>query len=153
MSRLLIRALLVAGVAAVALTQLDNEQELLAWELVLLGVVIWEMRALPGSSVDVNDPPLFDLSPREQRRLPRAVSSMELSVLDVVSGHLGADRRLHPTLKKLAVHRLRGQGVDFDTPAAVKALGEDEWAWLSDTPREEPTMETLEAVVSRLEEL
>ena len=152
MSRLLIRALLVAGVAAVALTQLDNEQELLAWELVLLGVVVWEMRALPGS-VDVDDPPLFDLSPREQRRLPRAVSSMELSVLDVVTGHLGPDRRLHPTLKRIAVHRLSGQGVNFDTPAAVEAIGEDEWAWLAGPPRDEPTLDTLEAVVSRLEEL
>ena len=152
MSRLLIRALLVAVVAAVALTQLDNEQELLAWELVLLGVVIWEMRALPGS-VDVNDPPLFDLSPREQRRLPRAVSSMELSVLDVVTGYLGPDRRLQPTLRRIAVHRLRGQGVDFDTTAAAKALGAEEWAWLADTPRDEPTLETLEAVVARLEEL
>ena len=152
MSRLLIRAFLVAGVAALALTQLDNEQELLAWELVLLGVVIWEMRALP-ESVDVNDPPLFDLSPPEPRRLPRAVSSMELSVLDVVTGHLGPDRRLHPTLKGIAVHRLHGKGVDFDTPAAVKALGADEWTWLADTPRDEPTVETLEAIVSRLEEL
>ena len=152
MSRLLIRALLVAGIAAVALTQLDNEQELLAWELVLLGVVIWEMRALPGS-VEVDDPPLFDLSPREQRRLPRAVSSMELSVIDVVTGHLGPDRRLHPTLKRIADHRLRGRGVDFDTPAAVKALGQSQWAWLADTPRDAPTIETLEAAVSRLEEL
>lgn len=152
MSRLLIRAILVAGVAAVALTQLDNEQELLAWELILLGVVIWEMRALPGSA-EVVDPPLFDLSAREQRRLPRAVSSMELSVIDVVTGHLGPDRRLQPTLNRLAVHRLRRKGVEFDTPAAMKALGEEEWVWLADPSRDAPTIETLEAVVSRLEEL
>lgn len=122
MTGLIARAVLVAAVAALALSQLDGGEELLAWELVLLGIVIWELRRLPGRH-PADDPPLFDLQSEEPRRLPRAVSSIELGVIDAVSGHLSPERRLQPTLRRIAGYRLRRLGVDFDTPDAVGLSG------------------------------
>jgi len=151
-TRVLVRAGLAAAVTAMALTQLQNEQQLLMWELVLLGVVIWELREVPKSEIG-DDRPLFDFSPRETARLPRVVSSAELTVIDALSGHLGPDRRLQPTLRRIAAHRLDKQGIDFDSTAAIAALGETEWAWLSLPTDVAPDAGTLEAVVSKMEEL
>lgn len=152
MSRLLARAVVVSVVAAIALTQLDNEQELLAWEILLLGIVIWEMRGIPGGRFG-DDPPLFDLSPVEPRRLPRAISSSELSVIDAISGYLGPDRRLQPALLRIAMHRLHRQGMELDSPAAALALGESEWSWLASPTSEAPSADMLDRVVSSLERL
>lgn len=150
MTRLLAQAALVAIAAAAALAQLDNTQELLVWELLLVGVVIWQIRGLPVAPA-VDDPPLFDLTPSEPRRLPRAVASTELSVIDAISGHLGPERRLQPTLERIAVHRLRRQGIEFASPRAAEALGEEEWSWLATPAREAPSPEMLETLVARLE--
>jgi hypothetical protein len=76
---------------------------------------------------------------------------MELGVIDAASGHLSPERRLQPTLRRIAAHRLRRLGVDFDTPNAVVLLGEEEWSWLADPGEEAPSPETLEKIVSRLE--
>ncbi|HSJ85315.1 MAG TPA: hypothetical protein VLA91_16055 [Acidimicrobiia bacterium] len=150
MSRLLAQAVLVATATGAALTQLDSTQELLVWELLLVGVVIWQIRGLPGVLAPA-DPPLFDLTPREPRRLPRAVASMELSVIDAISGHLGPERRLQPSLERIATHRLQRQGIDFSSPKAVAALGDEEWSWLATPKREPPSPELLETIVARLE--
>jgi hypothetical protein len=150
MTRLLAQAVLVAIAAAVALTQLDDTPELLVWELLLIGVVIWQIRGLPGMLV-AEDPPLFDLTPKEPRHLPRAVASMELSVIDALSGHLGPERSLQPTLERIAVHRLQRQGIDWGSPRAAEVLGEEEWSWLATTGREPPPPEMLESIVARLE--
>ncbi|MDP9143370.1 MAG: hypothetical protein M3N43_01475 [Actinomycetota bacterium] len=152
MTKILVRAGLVAAVTAVALTQLQNEQQLLVWELLLLGVVIWEMREIPTAEV-VEDRPLFDFAPREAARLPRVVSSAELTVIDALSGHLGPDRRLQPSLRRIAAHRLGNRGIAFESRAAVDALGEAEWVWLSNPTDIAPDAEILEAVVSKVEEL
>jgi len=149
-SRLLAQAVLVATAAAVALTQLDDTPELLVWELLLIGVVIWQIRGLPGMLV-AEDPPLFDLTPKEHRHLPRAVASMELSVIDAMSGHLGPERTLQPTLERIAVHRLQRQGIDLGSSRAAEVLGEDEWSWLATPGREPPSPEMLESIVARLE--
>ncbi|HSK06177.1 MAG TPA: hypothetical protein VK990_01570, partial [Acidimicrobiia bacterium] len=149
MTGLLARAVLVAGVAALVLSQLDGGVELLVWELVLVGIVIWELRRLPGRH-PADDPPLFDLEPDEPRRLPRAVSSIELGVIDAVSGHLSPERRLQPTLRRIASHRLGRLGIGFDTSDAVGLLGEEEWSWLADPGEESPAPETIEKIVSRL---
>lgn len=152
MSRLFARAVLVASVAALALSQLDRGQQLLAWELLLLGVVIWEMRRVPGSA-ETDDPPLFQLSSSDAPRLPRSVSSMELNVIDAVLGHLGPSRRLQPALKRIAQHRLRRRGLSFDSPAAAAALGEDQWRWLAQPGDEPPSLDDIELLVERLESL
>jgi hypothetical protein len=152
MTKILVRAGLVAVVTAVALTQLQNEQQLLVWELVLLGVVIWELREIPTGEV-VDDRPLFDFAPRERARLPRVVSSAELTVIDALSGHLTPDRRLQPSLRRIAAHRLGRKGIAIESREAADVLGEPEWVWLSNPTDVAPDLETLEAVVSRLEEL
>lgn len=151
MTKILVRAGLVAAITAVALTQLQNEQQLLVWELVLLGVVIWEMREIPTGEV-VDDRPLFYFALRERARLPRVVSSAELTVIDALSGHLTPDRRLQPSLRRIAAHRLGKKGIAIESRAAVDALGEQEWVWLSNPTDIAPDFETLEAVVSRVEE-
>jgi len=151
-TRILVRAGLVAAVTALALTQLENEQQLLAWELLLLGVVIWQVRQIPTGDV-ADDLPLFDLSPREGARLPRVVSSAELTVIDALSGHLGPERRLQPSLNRIAAHRLDKRGIDFESRAARDILGETAWAWLSNPTDVATDVGTLEAVVSRVEEL
>jgi hypothetical protein len=74
-------------------------------------------------------------------------------VIDALSGHLGPDRRLQPALRRIAAQRLHRVGVDLTSPAAVDALGEETWTWLNQTSGEAPDVETLEAVVSRLERL
>jgi hypothetical protein len=152
MIRLLVRALLVAVVSGIALTQLQDEQRLLAWELVLLGVVIFQIRELPTARV-FDDSPLFDLAAGERARLPRVVSTAELSVIDALSGHLGPDRRLQPALRRIAAQRLRKSGIDLDSQAALDALGETEWAWLNNPSGDVLDVGTLEAVVSSLEDL
>jgi hypothetical protein len=152
MTRLLGRAVLVGVVTAIALTQLQDEQVLLAWEALLIAIVIWQMREIPTGEL-IDDPPLFDLSPREHAQLPRVVSSAELTVIDALTGHLGPDRRLQPALMRIAIHRLLKRGIDFDSEAAARALGETEWSWLTNPTDKSPGVETLESVVSKLERL
>jgi hypothetical protein len=152
MTKILVKAGLVGALTAVVLTQLQNEQQLLVWELVLLGVVIWEMREIPTREV-ADDRPLFDFAPRERARLPRVVSSAELTVIDALSGHLTPDRRLQPSLRRIAAHRLGKRGIVIESRAAIDALGEPEWVWLSNPTDVAPDLETLEAVISRVEAL
>lgn len=152
MIRLLARAMVVAAVAGIALTQLQGDQRFLAWELVLIALVIWQIRDLPSPSF-VQDRPLFGFPARERAHLPRVVTTAELGVIDALSGHLGPDRRLQPALRRIAAQRLRRVGVDLASPEAVDALGEETWAWLNQASGEALDVETLEAVVSRLERL
>jgi len=150
MIRLFIRAGLVAAVTGMALTQLQTRHRLLAWELVLLGVLLFEMRELPSGRV-VNDRPLFRFSTGEPARLPRAVSSTELIVVDVLTGRLSPDRRLQPVLRRIASHRLHKRGIEFDSATATATLGEPEWLWLATPATRVPDAGELENVVAKLE--
>jgi hypothetical protein len=152
MTRLLARAVVAAAVAAAALTQLHDTQRLLAWELILLGVVVYQMRVLPSAKL-IDDPPLLDLSPAERSRLPRPVSTAELTVLDAVTGHLAPDRRLQPILVRIATHRLRKRGLELESQAARDAMGEETWSWLASPTTVAPEPAKLEVVVASLEEL
>lgn len=152
MTRLLAKAALMSVLAAAALVQLESGRELLVWELILLAIVIWEMRGLPGA-VPGEDRALFDVTPREPYRLPRAVSTIELNVIDAISGHVEPERRLQPVLRRIATHRLGRGGLDLESPAAPAALGDEAWSWLAEPAREPPSVEALETLVSRLEGL
>ncbi|HEY7470274.1 MAG TPA: hypothetical protein VIC07_12180 [Acidimicrobiia bacterium] len=152
MTRLLLRAGLVAAITAIALTQLQTTHHLLAWELVLLAVAIWEMRLLPAGRVRA-DRPLFGSTWSEPVRLPRAVSSTEWMVMDALAGRVGPDRRLRPALVRIASHRLHQMGVELDSPRAGALLGEEEWEWLTASSAEAAQPEIVDRVVSRLEEL
>jgi hypothetical protein len=152
MSRLVIRAVLIAALAGVALVQLRSESELIAWELLLLLVVVLEIRQMP-TSAEIHDPPLFGNTAAEPVRLPRAVATAELTVLDAVSGHVGPDRRLQPMLRRIAVGRLGAIGVAFDSPAAIQRLGATQREWLEGAGTEPPDPEMLERLVSAVEAL
>ncbi|MGH8913910.1 MAG: hypothetical protein ACRDZM_05260 [Acidimicrobiia bacterium] len=152
MIRILVRAGLTAAIAALALIQLQGGQRLLIWELVLIGTVVLEMRAMPRVELS-QDGSLFDFSKREPVFLPRVVSAAELTVVDALSGHLGPDRRLQPMLRRIAAHRLQGKGIDLETGAGADALGEREWSWLTHPTGAAPDTGMLESVVASLEDL
>jgi hypothetical protein len=150
--RLLLRAVGIAALAAVALSQLQNESELLVWEVILLAVVVMEMRSLPSVG-ETGDQPLLPLSRISTSRLPRSVASTELMVVDAIGGHLAPERRLQPALARIAAHRLSRMGIDPASTDPAAVLGERQWAWLA-TPTSDPVdLGLLEDVVSSLEAL
>lgn len=152
MSRLLMRAVLVATVTALALSQFQREPELLVWEALLLIVVIMEMRAIP-TAPPTETALLFHISEKKAARLPKGVASTELMVVDATGGYLSPERRLQPVLTRIAAHRLERRGISSTASEASAALGEGEWAWLV-TPATEPVDPgLLERVVAGLEEL
>jgi len=150
--RLIGRALVAGVVAALLLLQLSRTQELLAWELLLVALLLWQLREIPGRT-DVFTPPLFDFDPPGKPRLPRTVSATELTAVDAVSGYMSPERRLRPTLRLLAKHRLGRHGIAFDSPSAVERIGEESWRWLMSTSDEVPETKDLEMLVARLEKL
>lgn len=149
---LLIRAAVVSLVTALVLTRLDADQQLVFWELVLIGVLVWQMRDLPSAG-DVKDPPLFGMSQAEPTRLPRSVVNQELSALDAVSGHLAPERRLQPALRRLADHRLGRHGARIESERGREILGEETWSWLTSAAPHAPDPDELDSMVSRIEAL
>lgn len=152
MIRLIVQALLVGVAAAFLLLQLSQTQELLAWELLLLALLVWQLREIPGRT-DVFVPPLFDFDPPEKARLPRTVSATELATVDALSGYMSPERKLRPMLTGIANHRLRRRGIPLDSPAAVEQIGEESWRWLMSASDEAPESKELEGLITRLENL
>ena len=152
MIRLLAWALGAGVAAALLLVQLNRTEEFLAWELLLLGLLAWQLREIPGGT-GVSAPPLFDFDPPDKARLPRGVSVIELATVDAVSGYMSPERRLRPTLRRLAEHRLGRHGVSLDSPAAVERIGEESWQWLTNASDDAPGTRQIETLVTRLEEL
>ncbi len=152
MIRLIVQALLVGVAAAFLLLQLSQTQELLAWELLLLALLVWQLREIPGRT-DVFVPPLFDFDPPDKARLPRTVSATELATVDALSGYMSPERKLRPMLTGIANHRLRRRGVPLDSPAAVEEIGEESWRWLMSASDEAPEAKELERLITRLEDL
>ncbi len=150
MTRLLIRAAIVSIVTALILTRLATDQQLVFWELVLLVVLFWQMRELPRGATQ-REPALFDLRSPEPPRLPRAVVGQELAVLDAVSGHLAPERRLQPSMRRIAAHRLGKVGIDIGTEDARSRLGDETWNWLMAPSPVQPDIDTLDRVVDRIE--
>jgi len=152
-SRIVIRAVLAGALAAVLLVELQQSSKLLAWEILLLVLLIWQMRDVPGL-VDDRAHPLFESSrDRERSRLPRAVSAAELAVSDSLAGHMSPERRLRPVLRRLAEHRLGRHGILLDSPGAADRLGEPGWLWLMSGSEEPPDRAVLEQLVGRMEQL
>ena len=152
MTRLIVQALLAGVAAAFLLLQLSRTEELLAWELLLLALLVWQLREIPGRT-DVLVPPLFDFDPPDKARLPRTVSATELTTVDAVSGYMSPERRLRPMLTRIANHRLRRRGIPLDSPAAVSQIGEASWRWLMSASDEAPEAKELERLITRLEDL
>jgi len=151
MSRIVAMALLVAAVAAVLLLQLERGQELWMWEVLLAVVVVWLARGIPAGESGT-EARLFTPKAINPTRLPRSVSAAEMSAVDALAGNLGRDQRIRPVLERIAGHRMQRHGLDLDSPAAMNALGEGQWRWL--TGREGSLRPgELEQIVTRLERL
>lgn len=110
MTRVIVFVLVVAGIAAVLLFQLQTTAELVAWEVLLLLVLIVLVRLFPRAGREPA-PPLFGSRRRETPRPPRSVSSYELAAVHAFSESPGADRRLRGFMRRIAGHRLRQKGI------------------------------------------
>lgn len=152
MIRILVWAVLAAVAAGAILVQLDGTAELAVWEILLVGLVVLQYRVIPDRE-DPFEKPLFSLRVDEPRRLPRDVASTELAVVDATTGYLDPNRRLRPSLKRIAEHRLSRRGVALDSTMAVEALGEQQWKTLMEAGTHPVTSAQVEALVQRLEDL
>ena len=151
MSRILASALLVAAVAAVLLLQLERGQELWMWEVLLVVVVVWMARELPGGGAET-EPRLLQTKSTNPTRLPRSVSAAEMATVDALAGNVGREQRIRPMIERIAIHRLHRHGLEIESSQAMTALGEGPWRWL--TGREESLGHgELEQLVSELERL
>lgn len=152
MIRLLVGAILAAGVAALILDQFQGITELAFWEMLLLLLVFFQYRTIPERGDPMSEP-LFRLPEHNPPRLPRAPASIELSVIDATSGYVTPDRRIRPTLQRIASHRLGKHGMTIDSPKGKALLGSDEWETLTRSGDDFISNERLEALVQRLESL
>lgn len=151
MRRIVATAALAAVVAAILLVQLERGQELWMWELLIVFVVVWLARSLPGGDAG-NERRLFVPTITNPSRLPRSVSTTEMAAVDALAGSLGREQRIRPMIERIAAHRLQRHGLDVESAKAMEMLGEYPWRWL--TGREEVLRPgELEELVSRLEGL
>ena len=152
MSRIVARGLLVAALAALLLAQLRGAPLLWAWEVLLIGLVLWQVREIPGGDTR---PGIALFPPRDPgaSRLPRSVVAAEVATSDALSGHAGRGRRLRPMLARIAGHRLARHGIDLETPRALEVLDEGDWRWLTGRDERPPRPGEMETLVTRLEEM
>lgn len=152
MIRLVLAAAAAAAVAAFILIQMQGATELALWEGLLVLLVGLQYRGIPNRG-DPLEAPLFKIPAPDFSRLPRAIATSELMVVDATSGYLSPDRRLRPGLKRIAEHRLDRHGVSVDSAEAVQLLGEREWNTLMGRGDEAMPAEELEMLVTGLEKL
>ena len=151
MRRIVATATLAAVAAAILLLQLERGQELWMWELLIVFVIVWLTRRLPGGDAG-NERRLFVPTVTTSSRLPRSVSTAEMAAVDALAGSLGREQRIRPMIELIAAHRLQRHGLDVGSVRAMEMLGEDPWRWL--TGREEVLRPgELEELVSGLERL
>jgi hypothetical protein len=150
--RLVVGAAVAAGVAAFILSQMQGATELALWEALLVLLVGLQYRGIPNRG-DPLEVPLFTAPAPDLSRLPRAIATSELMVIDATSGYLSPDRRLRPGLKRIAEHRLERHGLTVESAGAVELLGEREWDTLMGTGDEAVPVEDLELLVAGLEKL
>lgn len=152
MIRLLVGATLAAGAAALILYQFQGTTELALWEILLVFLVFFQYRAIPDRGDPLSEP-LYRLPEYNPTRLPRTLASMELAVIDATTGYVVPDRRLRPTLQRIASHRLGRHGITLESSSARTVLGPDEWKTLMDSGDESVSNEGLEALMKKLESL
>lgn len=115
MKRAVVFSLVVAAVAALILTFLEEVVELLAWEVLLLLVLVILYRLFPGSSQQATTP-LFSRERQSRPRPPRSITSFELAATQAMTEAPGADRRLRTLMRRILDHRLGG----LDPPARLE---------------------------------
>ncbi len=152
MIRVVVGAAVAAAVAAFILIQMQGATQLALWEGLLVLLVGLQYRGIPNRG-DPLEVPLFTVPPPDLSRLPRAIATSELMVVDATSGYLSPNRRLRPGLKRIAEHRLDRHGLKVDSPAAMEMLGEREWNTLMGPGDDPMPVEELERLVVGLEKL
>lgn len=152
MIRLVVGAGVAAAIAAFILIQMQGATELALWEGLLVLLVGLHYRGIPNRG-DPLEAPLFTAPLPDLSRLPRAIATSELMVVDATNGYLSPNRRLRPGLKRIAEHRLDRHGLTIDSDGAVELLGEREWNTLMGTGDEPVPVEELELLVTGLEKL
>jgi hypothetical protein len=150
--RLVVWALVAAGVAALILFQFRGAAELALWEGLVLLLVALQYRGIPNRG-DPLEVPLFALPTPDLQQLPRSIASTELMVIDATSGHLSPERRLRPALRRIAEHRLDLRGVRLDSTEAAHLLGRRQWDTLMLSGDEAVKAEELDSLVAGLERL
>lgn len=121
MRRTIVLAAVAVAAAAILLIRLEQTAELLAWEGLLLLLLIVLFRLLPKPEPD-STPPLFGAQRRESPRPPRSVASYELAAVHAMSESPGADRRLTLAMQRIAAHRLRKRDIDPDSDRASELV-------------------------------
>jgi hypothetical protein len=152
MIRLIAGALLAAGAAGFILSQFQGTAELAVWEILLLLVVFVQYRRIPDRGDPLSEP-LFRLPKHEARRLPRAIASTELAVIDATTGYVTPDRRLLPMLNRIAGHRLGRHGMTLASVEAASKFSPPGWALLNTEGAASADLDDLDALVSDLEKL
>ena len=152
MIRLVVGAGVAAAIAAFILMQMQGATQLALWEGLLVLLVALQYRGIPNRG-DPLEVPLFTVPPPDLSRLPRAIATSELMVVDATSGYLSPNRRLRPYLERIAGHRLDRHGLSIDSPAAMELLGEREWNTLMGAGDGSMPVEELELLVAGLEKL
>lgn len=147
-----LRAVAAAALAGLILYQMRGMAELAFWEVLLLVVVVLQYREMPDRG-DPLEVPLFRLPAPDPGRLPRAVATAELAVVDATSGYMSPDRRLLPTLRRIAQHRLDRQGIEIGSPEASEMLGEEAWKFLTGDGEGVAALDELTELVAELEKL
>ncbi len=143
---------MAAALAALLLAQLQGAPLLWAWEVLLIGLVLWQVQEIPGGDTRPGIP-LFPPDDSGATRLPRSMVAAEVATSDALSGHSGRGRRLRPILARIAGHRLARHGIDLETPRALEVLDEDDWRWLTGREDRARRHGEMEALVARLEEM
>lgn len=153
MKRAVVFALVIAALAALILTFLQEVVELIAWEVLLLLLLVVLFRLFPDSS-QRSTPPLFSREQQSKPRPPRSITSFELAAAQAMTEVSGADRRLRSLMRRILDHRLG----DLDPPAlteeglAAEQTGSLIPRLLSES-REPLTASEIEGLVDELERL
>lgn len=105
MKRAVAFALVIAALAALILTFLEEVVELLAWEVLLLLLLVVLFRLFPSSGQQ-SRPPLFSREQHSKPRPPRSITSYELAATQAMTEVPGADRRLRSLMRRILDHRL-----------------------------------------------
>lgn len=147
MVRVFLSAAGLAGVAGAVFLMLESTAELVAWEVLLLVVLVIVIRNLPRPARD-SAQQLFGGREREEPHPPRSVAAFELAAVHAFSETPGSDRRIRRMMRQIAVHRLagRGQRARSDSVRQMERL-------LNSDPERPLSTSQIERIVDQLEGL
>ena len=148
MIRVFVGAVFLAGLAALLLLQLESTTEVVAWEVMLVALVVGALRLMPRGETE-SVPSLFNTESVPDPRPPRSVSSFELSAIHAFSESPGADRRIKSELRRIASHRLRRRGIGQRSMRTYELVDRSLW----DDGSRPLSSSQIKKIVNQLEDL